>query len=363
MLLDARTLALAPRAPELLALLDGDWRFKLELPAAQIELLTPPGATAGEGDMHRLVARHDLAAAARRWAARRGRRGAPVLGPARGTQQRRALRRDARRVRGRRRAAARLRAARPCRRRGRGGDDRRPRRAAHTAARARSARRRGALFRRPRQRPRLGATAARRAVAAPGRAPSAGQPGGLRRRADSSAAAGVLEPRRWWWELRPHPVYGTLEMRVCDAQPEARRTARWPASCTRSSLTCRSSTGPARCRSRSPAGGSPRTAGRRAATGSPGRWPTRARGAGADHRARRADARRAGPCRAARRLRGAARRCAHDAARRRRGGAQARDGRRARAWRPDRMARRALRLRRAAGRPDMENLPEGLDRS
>src|SRR4051812_1681194 len=24
------------------------------------------------------------------------------------------------------------------------------------------------------------------------------------------------EPRRWWWELRPHVAYGTLEIRVCD---------------------------------------------------------------------------------------------------------------------------------------------------
>jgi glutamate---cysteine ligase / carboxylate-amine ligase len=28
----------------------------------------------------------------------------------------------------------------------------------------------------------------------------------------------VPEPRRWWWELRPHPEYGTLEVRVPDAQ-------------------------------------------------------------------------------------------------------------------------------------------------
>jgi carboxylate-amine ligase len=28
----------------------------------------------------------------------------------------------------------------------------------------------------------------------------------------------VPEPRRWWWELRPHPEYGTLEVRVPDSQ-------------------------------------------------------------------------------------------------------------------------------------------------
>jgi len=32
-------------------------------------------------------------------------------------------------------------------------------------------------------------------------------------------AAGALPvPGRWWWELRPHPLYGTLELRVPDAQ-------------------------------------------------------------------------------------------------------------------------------------------------
>jgi carboxylate-amine ligase len=33
-----------------------------------------------------------------------------------------------------------------------------------------------------------------------------------------AASGAVPEPRRWWWELRPHPAYGTLEVRVPDAQ-------------------------------------------------------------------------------------------------------------------------------------------------
>jgi carboxylate-amine ligase len=33
------------------------------------------------------------------------------------------------------------------------------------------------------------------------------------------AAGTVAEPRRWWWELRPHVVHGTLELRVPDVQP------------------------------------------------------------------------------------------------------------------------------------------------
>lgn len=48
MLLDPQTLDLAPRAPEVLKGLDGDGRFKLELPASQLELLTSPHATVGE---------------------------------------------------------------------------------------------------------------------------------------------------------------------------------------------------------------------------------------------------------------------------------------------------------------------------
>ena len=48
MLLEPGTLDLAPVAPEVLARLDGDTRFKSELPAAQIELITTPCATVGE---------------------------------------------------------------------------------------------------------------------------------------------------------------------------------------------------------------------------------------------------------------------------------------------------------------------------
>jgi carboxylate-amine ligase len=34
----------------------------------------------------------------------------------------------------------------------------------------------------------------------------------------SATAAGRADPRLWWWELRPHPSFGTLELRVPDAQ-------------------------------------------------------------------------------------------------------------------------------------------------
>jgi carboxylate-amine ligase len=45
MALDPATLDLAPRARDLLAPLDGDPAFKLEMPASQIEIVTPPRAT------------------------------------------------------------------------------------------------------------------------------------------------------------------------------------------------------------------------------------------------------------------------------------------------------------------------------
>ncbi|MDA0182067.1 YbdK family carboxylate-amine ligase [Solirubrobacter phytolaccae] len=42
--------------------------------------------------------------------------------------------------------------------------------------------------------------------------------------ADALAWA-VPEPGSWWWELRPHLTFGTLEIRVCDAQTTLEETA------------------------------------------------------------------------------------------------------------------------------------------
>jgi carboxylate-amine ligase len=64
MLLDPETLDLAPRALEVLARLDGDARFKQEMPAAQLEIAVAPAATVGEGAAALRAARHELAAAA-----------------------------------------------------------------------------------------------------------------------------------------------------------------------------------------------------------------------------------------------------------------------------------------------------------
>ena len=93
-------------------------------------------------------------------------------------------------------------------------------RAARPPARARRAGRQRPDLRGPRHRHGLGAPEDRRAPSAPGSAAADRELGGsspseLRWGAASGA---VAEPRLWWWELRPHPGFGTLEIRVPDAQ-------------------------------------------------------------------------------------------------------------------------------------------------
>jgi len=65
MLLDPDTWELTPRAPELLTRLDGDLRFKLELPASQLEIVTEPTADLAAAIRQLLAARRELAARAR----------------------------------------------------------------------------------------------------------------------------------------------------------------------------------------------------------------------------------------------------------------------------------------------------------
>lgn len=64
MLLDARTLELEPRAHEVLAATGGDPRFKPELPAAQLEIAVPPAASVPEAAAALARARADIAAVA-----------------------------------------------------------------------------------------------------------------------------------------------------------------------------------------------------------------------------------------------------------------------------------------------------------
>jgi len=61
MVIDARSLDLAPRAPELLAATGGDPRFKPELPAAQLEIAVPPAASVPEAAAGLRAARTEIA--------------------------------------------------------------------------------------------------------------------------------------------------------------------------------------------------------------------------------------------------------------------------------------------------------------
>jgi carboxylate-amine ligase len=64
LLLDPETLDLAPRARELLERTGGDPRYKLELPAAQLEIVSPPVESAADLTEFLADARRDLAGAA-----------------------------------------------------------------------------------------------------------------------------------------------------------------------------------------------------------------------------------------------------------------------------------------------------------
>lgn len=61
MLLDPSTSELVPRAQEVLELLSGDSRFKLELPASQLEIVTPSLRSVGDACSALLAGRRELA--------------------------------------------------------------------------------------------------------------------------------------------------------------------------------------------------------------------------------------------------------------------------------------------------------------
>jgi glutamate---cysteine ligase / carboxylate-amine ligase len=221
-LVDRETLDLAPRAPDVLARLGGDARFKLELPAAQLEILTPPCA--------------DVAAAADRIAA--GRRalleragdtvgaigsGVHPFAATEGTLNRgeryerieRTYRAIARRqlvaalqihvfVAGRERALAVYNALRSYL----------PEIAALAAnAPLQSGRDTGLAS----VRPTIGTMLPRQGVP-PAIASWAELDADLRW---GAAAGTVPDAGSWWWELRPNMTYGTLEVRVPDTQIDA----------------------------------------------------------------------------------------------------------------------------------------------
>ena len=219
MLLDPETLDLAPRAAEVLAALNGDPRFKLEFPAAQLEILTPPAQRVGEAIDVLAAGRrrlHAIGAALPRPACA----GVHPFAAAEG-----ALNRGGRYERieaeygmvARRQLVFGLQV--------------------HVAVRG--ADRALAVYNRLREHlPELAALAANGpfhgdrdtglASMRPlisGMLPRQGVPPELESwdqlavELQWGARAGATpEPRMWWWEVRLHPSYGTLEVRVPDAQ-------------------------------------------------------------------------------------------------------------------------------------------------
>ena len=214
MLLDPSTLDLAPRAREVLGALGADDRFTLELPAAQLEIVLGPEATAGAATAALAAARRTLLASVGgdvRFAAAGVHPFAAPLGVLNtGERYDRIAERygDVARaqlvfalqvhvaVRGADRALAVYNALR----------GELPLVAALAAnAPVHAGRDTGMAS----VRPHIG-----------GLLPRQGVPPALASwEAYAAALARLDDPAQWWWEVRPHPRYGTLEIRIPDAQP------------------------------------------------------------------------------------------------------------------------------------------------
>src|SRR3954468_8115565 len=220
MLLDGETLDLAPRAPDVMDAVGDDPRFKPELPLAQLEIVTPPAASVPEAMAAVAGARRDLAAAAANRGLRLGGAGVhPFAAPAgelnpaeRYERTRSEYAWVARRqlvfgfqihvaVRPADRALAVYNALRSYL----------PELAALAANAPWYAGEDTGLAS---VRPKLSETLPRQGVP-PAVASWEELEAGL---AWGMASGTVPEPRIWWWELRLHPTYGTLEIRVPDTQ-------------------------------------------------------------------------------------------------------------------------------------------------
>lgn len=219
MLLDPLTHDLAPVAGAVLERLGGDRRFKPELPAAQLEIATAPAASAADAVAQLAVARRDLAAAADGLAlpAVAGVHPTAAVEGILSRGERYVLLSGQYRSIARRQLVAGLQVHVAV-----GGAERAL--AVHDALRSHlpelAALAANAPFHGGRD---TGLASIRPTISA--QLPRQGVPPALesweRFAAElrwGAAAGGVPQPRMWWWELRPHPAFGTLELRVPDAQ-------------------------------------------------------------------------------------------------------------------------------------------------
>ena len=219
MLLEPDTLELAPRAAEVLARLEGDPRFKRELPAAHLEIVTEPASDVGsaiaqlaDGRRRLLEATEGLlrpaAAGVHPFSPAEGELGSgdryELIAAEYGSVARRQLV-----------CALQVHVAV-------GGADRTL--AVYNALRGHlpdlAALAANAPFLEGRDtglasvRPKIAETLPRQGMPPPLESWEA-----FSEELRWGAAAGALpDPLLWWWELRPHPAFGTLELRVPDAQ-------------------------------------------------------------------------------------------------------------------------------------------------
>ena len=226
MLLDPGSLDLAPCARQVLADLGGDIRFKPELPAAQIENVTVPRATVAHAAADLRAARRDLAAALdgrARLAAAGTHPFAAALGELNVGGRYTELDEEFASI-ARRQLVFGLHVHVSM-----GGSELAV--AVHDALRSYlpelAALAANAPFHEGRDsglasvRPRVAAMLPRQGVP-----PVLGDWDAFERALRWGASAGALpDARRWWWELRLHPTFGTIEVRVADAQTTVGETA------------------------------------------------------------------------------------------------------------------------------------------
>ena len=215
MLLDAETLDLAPLAGEALAAVGGDPRFKLEMPAAQFEIVTAPHESVAAAAAELAAARRallDAVAGRMRVAGAGAHPFASGLGPLNPGPRYAEIGAEYASVANRQLVfGLHVHVAVP-------GADRAL--AVYNALRSYlpllAAVAANAPFYEGRD---SGLASVRPRIS--GLLPRQGVPPPLESWEAYAAAlrwGGFDDPRRWWWELRPHPGYGTVEVRVPDTQ-------------------------------------------------------------------------------------------------------------------------------------------------
>jgi carboxylate-amine ligase len=230
MLLHPRSLDLEPSSETALAALAGDTRFKPELIAAQIETVTPPRRTVGDAAQVLREARRDLAAALEGRALVAGAGVHPfaaALGELHGATRYAELASEYASV-ARRQLVFGLHVHVAV-------GDADIAVAVHDALRSYLPDLAGLAANAPFHEGRdSGLASVRPTIAAmlprQGVPPALGSWEAFERALGWGEEAGVLPAkRRWWWELRLHPTFGTIEVRVADTQTTVDETAAYAA--------------------------------------------------------------------------------------------------------------------------------------